>query len=525
MEISMPAQDAVRTGSAVTTRGTRLPNRLLLLAVALTLLAVPGIRATAHAADSAVTAAACDTTPTAGAEARHPYLDRQAAATIARNPAYSYGQNPYVYTLFVPAGLPDGPVPLLLGFHGLGQSATNYQDHGLMELATREGFIVAFPSGVRSWWATEDSQDVKFVRDIVADIRTERCIDARRIWATGASNGAFMAQRLACDAGDLFAAIAVHAGTPADGTFPFGGPCRANEDKAPGFETLPVWWSHGTADSTVDIATGKKAFRSWLNRYQCDTVPLEVLPDQFGSTARYSGCRRADVVARQKATGVPFELIFRTLQGHEHLYPDGCGGAGECESPGSQFPTADDQNNQLFAFLAQHARTSPAAEQGEPDLTKMPVRDPVRYANWAPTNEYSPHTDLAFVDESGAHVATRDAVESQVVRVEFVAPASSQYPAETFDNPRCPTTSPGSGKIRIVGRPVVLRVIDARGTAEYVAQTAEQPGTGLAVATFQLPKKARGRTIVVEATTDRDLVRAPALCTAEDSRFQETLSR
>src|SRR5689334_4155292 len=86
----------------------------------------------------------CDNTPTVGDEPHQPYVDPNVAATIARNPAYRYGQNPFVYTLFVPDGLPDGPVPLLVALPGLGLSAADYEGRGLQDLAAREGFIVAF---------------------------------------------------------------------------------------------------------------------------------------------------------------------------------------------------------------------------------------------------------------------------------------------------------------------------------------------------------------------------------------------
>ena len=493
------------------------PARWLFVgAVALLLAVVPAITATA--------VPACDTSPTAGAEPRHPYLERDEAGTLGQNPFYSYGENPYVYTLFVPDGLPDGPVPLLVGLHGLGNSAHTFENKGLQELAAREHFIVAFPSGARSWWATEDSVDVKFVRDVVADVRDERCIDGRRIWALGASNGGFMAYRLACDAADLFASVAVHAGTPADGTYPFGGPCRANEDNAPGFETVPIAFSHGTADGTVDYEVGRGALRGWVDRYRCDTTALEVLPTPFGPTERYGNCHRADIEARVAATGVPFDLQFHTMVDHDHIYPNGCGGFETCDAPDPRFPTADDINTEMYAFLSHHARATPAADQGDPNLAAMPVRDPERHASWAAAlPRHGPDTELVLVGVDGARVTTADALAAGVITVEYAVEAPAEYPDEVLDsNPQCPSTAPGSRKLRVVGRPVTLRVTDSTGTAEYIATTAEQPGTGLAVAAFPITRPTDG-TVVVEVTTDADRVASPLLCTARHARFQETV--
>jgi poly(3-hydroxybutyrate) depolymerase len=474
-------------------------------ALSLALAVLPAVRASA--------VPTCDTTSTDGFEARHPYLGREGADALAANPAYSYAQNPYVYTLFVPEGLPDGPVPLLIGLHGLGNSAHDYEAKGLQDLARREGLIVAFPSGARSWWATEDSFDVKFVRDVVADIRAQRCIDPRRIWATGASNGAFMVQRLACDAADVFAAIAAWAATPVDGTYPFGGPCRANEDQAPGFETAPIGFWQGTADETVAFETGRRAMQLWVDRYRCDTVPTSVDSTTFGDVQHFRGCTRADAVARAAATGVPFEVQFRIVNGHPHVYP---------APPAAAVPTADDINREIFGFLARHPRSTPAPEQERPDPSDVPMRDPARHADWlAALPDHGPGTSLALVSATGTPVTTADAIRSRSLTVEYQVTASDA-PEQSLRSPDCPSTSPGSNKVRVLGRPITLRVTDANGTTEQVAPTVEQPGTGLAVASFTLAHKLTGA-VVIEATTGGDRVASPALCTARDARFQQTV--
>jgi polyhydroxybutyrate depolymerase len=50
--------------------------------------------------------------------------------------------------------------------------------------------------------------DVGFARAMVENVSAETCIDAHRVYATGISNGAGLAHRLACEAADVFAAIA-----------------------------------------------------------------------------------------------------------------------------------------------------------------------------------------------------------------------------------------------------------------------------------------------------------------------------
>ena len=45
-------------------------------------------------------------------------------------------------------------------------------------------------------------------RSLLASLRSLVSIDPRRIYASGFSNGAILAQRLACEATDIFAAVA-----------------------------------------------------------------------------------------------------------------------------------------------------------------------------------------------------------------------------------------------------------------------------------------------------------------------------
>jgi polyhydroxybutyrate depolymerase len=80
--------------------------------------------------------------------------------------------------------------------------------------------------------------DVGFVRAIAASLQAQVNIDARRIYATGLSNGAILSQRLACEAADLFAAVA-----PVAGTLNFS-PCQPSGK-------ISVIEFHGTADQHI----------------------------------------------------------------------------------------------------------------------------------------------------------------------------------------------------------------------------------------------------------------------------------
>jgi poly(3-hydroxybutyrate) depolymerase len=62
----------------------------------------------------------------------------------------------------------------------------------------------------RHGWShcAKNIDDVAFARALVAKLQTQACIDPKRIYAVGYSLGGGMSIKLACDAADLFAAVA-----------------------------------------------------------------------------------------------------------------------------------------------------------------------------------------------------------------------------------------------------------------------------------------------------------------------------
>jgi polyhydroxybutyrate depolymerase len=50
--------------------------------------------------------------------------------------------------------------------------------------------------------------DVQFARDMIAWLEANTCVDPKRIYASGGSNGGGMTYRLACQAADVIAAVA-----------------------------------------------------------------------------------------------------------------------------------------------------------------------------------------------------------------------------------------------------------------------------------------------------------------------------
>jgi polyhydroxybutyrate depolymerase len=129
------------------------------------------------------------------------------------------GESRRYYLYLPPTWHRDRPAPLVLVFHAGGGRASDIAPHTeFSRLAEREGFVVAYPQGLRGRWndgrgfVTATHDDVGFVRALVDTLERELGIDARRVYATGISNGAMFAYRLACDLPGTFAAVAPVAG-------------------------------------------------------------------------------------------------------------------------------------------------------------------------------------------------------------------------------------------------------------------------------------------------------------------------
>jgi polyhydroxybutyrate depolymerase len=130
-----------------------------------------------------------------------------------------FGGRSRSYTVYVPSSVKAGTaVPLIFDFHGHGaNSAQEESSSGWKKKADQVGFITVYPEGVDSSWnvgsccglaMSENVDDVGFTRAMIEAVSKAACIDAKRVYATGMSNGAGFAQRLACEAADAIAAIA-----------------------------------------------------------------------------------------------------------------------------------------------------------------------------------------------------------------------------------------------------------------------------------------------------------------------------
>jgi len=117
-------------------------------------------------------------------------------------------------------------MPLVIDMHGKGDTAAHQITwSGWREKADAVGLVVIYPQGIGNSWnggpagcpilmcccepaQDQNIDDAGFIRAVVTKTAQDGCIDLKRVYATGLSNGGIMSQWLACDAADVFAAVA-----------------------------------------------------------------------------------------------------------------------------------------------------------------------------------------------------------------------------------------------------------------------------------------------------------------------------
>lgn len=156
------------------------------------------------------------------------------------------------YLIDVPAN-PSGAI--IIALHGAGGNPANFaKGTGLAEAALPLGYAVVFPAGVeaegrRTWNAlyccgeaeAAGVDDMAFLDDVVADAVERFGLDAGRLYLTGTSNGAMMAETYA-----VLRPVKAVAGV--SGTLDL--------DLAPA-KAVPLLHIHGTADSVVPYDGGQ----------------------------------------------------------------------------------------------------------------------------------------------------------------------------------------------------------------------------------------------------------------------------
>lgn len=158
----------------------------------------------------------------------------------------------------------EKPMPLIIAFHGKNQKNSLFKEQTqLSNPDFNDEAIVAYPQAIDEQWtgdptspSLKENNDIEFVGQLIDQIVERYCIDMRRIYAVGFSNGGGLTQLLACDRvlSSKFAAIAI-----ASGAFYFDYVLKDPlfSHCTPAHTPLPAIEFHGDKDPVIDYH-GKK---------------------------------------------------------------------------------------------------------------------------------------------------------------------------------------------------------------------------------------------------------------------------
>lgn len=224
------------------------------------------------------------------------------------------------YILHVPPGY-DGktPMPMLIDWHPLTQTgAYQRRSSGYAALGDKEGFVTLFPDGINNAWnigpcctQSRDVDDLGFAKALVERMRTEACIDMKRVYAAGFSMGGGMTHYLGCNAADLFAAI-----SPA--AFDL-----LEEDEEPCHPARPITVIafRGTADPIVPYQGGASTPPT---AYPLDPIHFRGAKGTFEHWAELNGCTDSPSMGsggcetyKQCKNGVEVTLCTKNGGSHE----------------------------------------------------------------------------------------------------------------------------------------------------------------------------------------------------------------
>jgi len=189
---------------------------------------------------------------------------------------------------------------------------------GLDQVADQKKFAYLAPEGAhdglgRPFWNAGKSccdlerqsiDDLKRLRELLDASVANTSVDPKRVFLIGYSNGAFMAQRLACDVGDRIAGVVSVAGAAPDTEVPCVQRSPLSVLEIHGDADPVVHYAGGTVFDRTDVAPHASALdtaRFWAQRLSCSSDlqnvnQLDLEPYVEGRETvvqRYEGCRGA----------------------------------------------------------------------------------------------------------------------------------------------------------------------------------------------------------------------------------------
>lgn len=221
------------------------------------------------------------------------------------------------YLLHIPKNLPENAA-LVFVLHGYTDHAQNMMNTTEMnKIADKNGFAVCYPQGLtdergNTFWEvgytftqSKKVDDVNFLSELAVHLQNEFKLSSQNTFATGMSNGGDMSIMLACEAPEVFKAVA-----PVCGCM-----MKCNFEACNSTKPIPVFLINSTADSTTywngDMLDKqgwgaylpvKENLDFWIKKNLCTSIVTDTVPDidkndrSYVITEKYSSTKNGNQV-------------------------------------------------------------------------------------------------------------------------------------------------------------------------------------------------------------------------------------
>ena len=219
------------------------------------------------------------------------------------------------------------------------------------ESAEKNHFIVVYPQGIKQDWNVgfemsyqDGTDDVGYIKALLASLHKEFRIEKRKVYATGLSRGGFFCQRLAAEVPESFAAV-VAVGAPLPDSVSY-----FHKKKS----TVGVMLVQGDEDKVVSYDGKEKAYYSAMKTFEYwkKHNGLEAVP--ITQTLINKNKRDSTIVELMEVTGNRVAVSLVTIRGGGHTWPGSH--PFNIGYPLGRTTNDIDVNNVIWKFLSRHSR-------------------------------------------------------------------------------------------------------------------------------------------------------------------------
>lgn len=276
-----------------------------------------------------------------------------------------FGGRERTWRVRMPASYDNTPRPIMFVLHGGFGTGEQIQTRqaGFDPIADRENVILVYPNGIaadetatnplqraQTWnggaccgpAANQNVDDVGFLTAVLDQVEEQACVDTKRVYFTGMSNGGIMSYRMACDAADRVTAIAPVAGT-------------LQLDSCTPSRKVPLFAVHGTLDENVPYNGGTG----------CGTgaVMTRAIPDIVDDWGATNACGGAPSTVFSEGDGIcvsrgtcDAETVLCSIEMGDHSWPGSSAMPfGSCGVMGGRQSTTFGASEAIWAFFARNS--------------------------------------------------------------------------------------------------------------------------------------------------------------------------